>query len=134
MEQEQIIVEFLKERIPGIKGIYLFGSHADGTARPDSDYDVAYLTERPEKMESLTRFNLAVELGGQLGSSVDLVDLQNASIDFRFVIVSTAKRIYCGDVTFCDTFDMITFSMYQRFEEERRPIIEDIKKRGRIYG
>lgn len=69
-----------------------------------------------------------------LSADVDLVNLQQANIDFRFIIVSTAKRIFCADRTFCDNFEMITYSMYQYFEEERKPIIEDIKKRGRIYG
>ena len=134
MNFEQQIVRFLKEKIPGLMGIYLFGSQADGTANADSDFDVAYLTERPEKRDALANFHLAVELGTLLGGSVDLIDLQNASTDFRFVIISTGKRLFCSSEYFCDFFEMTAYSMYQRFEEERKPIIEDIKKRGSIYG
>ena len=76
-----------------------------------------------------------MELSGLLNiEAVDLVGLQEASTDFRFVIVSTGQRIYCSDRTYCDTFDMIAYSMYQRLELERREIVEAVKKRGRIYG
>lgn len=134
VQPNQQITSFLKYKLPSIKGIYLFGSYADGTANSESDVDIAFLLEKPEKLDSYFLFSLADELGSLLTRDVDLVDLQNTSIDFRFVIISCGKRIFCSDKAFCDTFEMTTYSMYLRFEEERKPIIEDIKKRGRIYG
>ena len=131
---EKHITNFLSTKLPNLKGIYLFGSYADGTANTDSDIDIAFLLERPQKQDSYELFSFANELASLLSADVDLVDLQQASIDFRFVIVSTGKRIFCNDQTFCDTFEMTTYSMYKYFEEERKPIIEDIKKRGKIYG
>ena len=39
----QAIVEALQSRLPGLLAIYAFGSRAQGTARPDSDLDLAVL-------------------------------------------------------------------------------------------
>lgn len=131
---EKDIIRFLSSNLPKLRGIYLFGSHADGTARKESDFDIGFLLEYPGKLNASELFSLSNELARQLSADVDLVDLRQTNIDFRFVIVSTGKRIFCNDETLCDTFEMITYSMYQRFEEERKPIIQAIKKRGRIYG
>jgi predicted nucleotidyltransferase len=40
-EVVQRIIDVLKEEDP--ERVYLFGSRADGTARPDSDYDICLL-------------------------------------------------------------------------------------------
>ena len=135
MEANQQIIGFLSEHLPALKGVYLFGSRAEGRARPDSDIDIAFLAEWGHSPTAMQRWEWAGELSGLINiEKVDLVDLQEASTDFRFVIVSTDQRIYCNDRTYCDTFDMIAYSMYQRLELERREIIEEVKKRGRIYG
>ena len=135
MDVNQQIIDFLSERMPALKGIYLFGSRAEGRARPDSDIDIAFLVEWGHSPTAMERWEWAVELSGLLNiEAVDLVGLQEASTDFRFVIVSTGQHIYCSDRTYCDTFDMIAYSMYQRLELERREIVKKVKKRGRIYG
>ena len=128
-------IKFLVSRLPTLHGIYLFGSQADGSARPDSDYDIAFLLPAPaDSPEPYTLFLMAVELGEHLGQTVDLIDLHQTKTDFRFQIISTAKRIYCADRTACDTFEVVTYSMYQRFEEERKDIVEAVKNRGSVYG
>ncbi|MDX2133274.1 MAG: nucleotidyltransferase domain-containing protein [Saprospiraceae bacterium] len=135
MNFRQTIVDFLRERIPGVVGVYLFGSQANGTARPDSDYDVAFLLPAPnESPDPYNRFLLGADLGDLLNQPVDLIDLQQAKTDFRFQIISTAERIFCADKTTCDTFEMLAYSMYQRLELERRDIVEAVKKRGSVYG
>ncbi|MFZ4632945.1 MAG: type VII toxin-antitoxin system MntA family adenylyltransferase antitoxin [Saprospiraceae bacterium] len=128
-------MRFLTEQLPSVLGIYLFGSRADGSARADSDYDIAFLLPAPaDSPEPYALFSMAVELGEHLGQTVDHIDLHQTQTDFRFQIISTAQRIHCADRTACDTFEMITYSMSQRFEEERKDIVEAVKKRGSIYG
>lgn len=135
MNVNQQIISFLSGRMPAIKGIYLFGSRAEGRARPDSDVDIAFLVEWGHSPTAMQRWEWSTELSALLQvEAVDLVDLQEANTDFRFVIVSTGQRIYCNDQAYCDTFDMTAYSMYQRLELERREIVEEIKKRGRVYG
>ena len=48
MEMAGVLQELLNELIqgdPGIKAVYLFGSHADSTATTRSDIDLAFLFE-----------------------------------------------------------------------------------------
>ncbi len=129
MEAIDTINKLLLKEIPDIVGIYLFGSQADGSVHDGSDYDIAFLTKVPDKFGAVFLFDLGNKLASALSVEVDLVDIYAVSLDLRFEIVTKGKRIYCGDKTACDTFDMISISMYQRFEEERRPVVEAYKKR-----
>lgn len=128
------IVNFLRDRLPELRGLWLFGSRADGTYRADSDYDLAFLTDWPSKVSDMQRFEWICALAELLGNEVDLVDLHQVPTDFRFIIVSTGRRIFSSDDYLCDTFEMTSFSMYQYLEEVRREIIHEIKKRGSVYG
>lgn len=129
MDAVDTINMLLLKEIPDIVGIYLFGSQADGQLHDDSDYDIAFLTKAPRKFDAVYLFDLANKLATALSTEVDLVDVYAVSLDLRFEIVTKGKRIYCKDKTACDTFDMISISMYQRFEEERRSVVEAYKKR-----
>jgi uncharacterized protein len=66
----------LLSETPGLELAILFGSHASGRARPDSDVDLAVRFGRPlspELKQALTE-SVAVELG----CAVDIVDLFDA--------------------------------------------------------
>lgn len=69
------ITQFLTEHIPDLIAIYQFGSQVHGTARPDSDIDLAVLALTRTPAERL--FHLAQELAIQLGRNVDLLDLRS---------------------------------------------------------
>ena len=129
MIAEKTIIRILQEEIPDIVGIYVFGSQADRTARKDSDYDIAFLTDKPSHFDSVFLFDLAYKIGKVISHEIDLVNLHIVSLDLRFEVVAKGTRIFCGNTTTCDTFEMVAISMYQRFEEERRPLIEAYKKR-----
>jgi uncharacterized protein len=123
------IVEIFPNRI---KGIYLFGSRASGIAKSESDWDIAILPDKPIAAQKI--FEASQAIGIDLVADVDLIDLQAASIVLRFEIIGTGERIYTGDEPFCGKFEMTTLSMYQRFNDERKEILEAIKQRGKIYG
>ncbi len=79
------LVEALTARLveePGVIAAYLFGSQARGTARADSDVDVAVLLgRRPEATLLGQPYGLADDLAGLLGRRVDLVVLDSAPPD-----------------------------------------------------
>jgi predicted nucleotidyltransferase len=58
---------------PGLKVAILFGSQASGTARADSDVDLAILLDRPMSPEQKRAIIEAV--AAKLGRPVDVVDL-----------------------------------------------------------
>ena len=127
------VIQILQKEIPDLAAVYLFGSRSEGFARPDSDTDIAYLSNGPA-MPAVDRFFLAQKLANILNTDVDLVDLRVASTVLRFEIVGKGKRIFCLDETICDLFEMTVFSMYQRFQEERKEIVEEILRKGSVYG
>ncbi|MBC8067251.1 MAG: nucleotidyltransferase domain-containing protein [Deltaproteobacteria bacterium] len=72
------------ERGPPLRFAILFGSQARGTARPDSDFDIAIA---PARALTLAEENaLAMELERTLGAAVDLVDVAAARPALRWRI------------------------------------------------
>jgi len=115
-----------------LTALYRFGSAERGTPRPDSDIDLAILLDKP--LPELRRFELAQELAIQLHRDVDLVDLRSASTVMRMQILSTGTCLASEDDGARREFEMYAYSDYARLNEERREILDSIKKRGQVYG
>ena len=80
-------MEFFATRAD-VGAVYLFGSVARGTARAGSDVDVAVLFETtPQRTLNGQRFVLEGELEQVLGTSVDLVVLNEAPVDLRIRVL-----------------------------------------------
>jgi uncharacterized protein len=56
----EALVAHLRGRFPNLLAIYLFGSRADGTAGPQSDFDIAILNDGP--LDPLALWDLASDL------------------------------------------------------------------------
>ena len=128
----KIVIEALVNIVPDLKGVYLFGSRADGSARPDSDFDFAFLNTGT-RLSDLAVHSLRLALATSLDAEVDLVDLRAASTVLQFQIISKGQRIYSSDDSFCDTFDLFVYSSYQHLNEGQQGIIQDIRQRGKVY-
>lgn len=44
------------------------------------------------------------------------------------------ERIYCSDQYETEEFEMLTFSFYQKLNEERKDIIHALYKTGKAYN
>lgn len=79
-------------RFEGVQAVYLFGSHADGRARADSDIDLAVVSAdaavRQRKMDMLTAL---VEAGFD---NLDLVYLDGSDAVLRFHAVRRNRPIF----------------------------------------
>lgn len=64
-------VSLLRSHIP-LTRAYLFGSYVEGTAREDSDIDVAVFSPAVDTMNFSERANLAIEVERQVDASVEL--------------------------------------------------------------
>lgn len=96
----------LKQKIPALKklfasdprvlGVFLFGSQADGTATARSDIDLAALFDRDLTLDEQLSFEVAVcdALGAY--DDVDIVNLNRATLPFRFRAVA-GKLLYERD-------------------------------------
>ena len=130
--QKQAIINLLCAQIDDPIAIYLFGSMAADTVHDSSDIDLAVLPQEP--LSNVLRWDIQQELANALGKAVDLVDLLSASTVMRLQVVTTAELLYEGDNTKRAEFEMLALSMYARLNEERREILEQVKREGRVYG
>lgn len=121
----------LRQTIPSLSAVYLFGSKAQGTAGPESDVDMAILADQPPDAVGL--WTLAGELADIAGRPVDLVDLCAASTVFQYQIITRGRRIWERDSQ-AAIYESFILSEKTALDEARAGLISDIQKRGRIYG
>lgn len=129
---DHALIEYLNKSVPGLITLYRFGSHAKGTARPDSDVDLAVLARDP--IPAMRRFELTQDLAIQLHREVDLVDLRSASTVMRMQVISTGTCLNAPDESARLEFEMYAYSDYARLNEERRDILKRIAESGVVYG
>jgi uncharacterized protein len=129
---DNALIEFAREAIPNLIALYRFGSQTKGSARPDSDVDLAVLTRHP--IPALRRFELAQELAAQLHRDVDLVDLRTASTVMRMQVLSTGECLAAPNEAARREFEMYAYSDYARLNEERREILKRVSASGLVYG
>ena len=69
-----------------------------------------------------------------LHRSVDLVDLLRVSTVMRMQILESAVLLFERDTSARQRFETAACSAYARLNEERRVILEQIRKEGTVYG
>jgi predicted nucleotidyltransferase len=81
---EQLLAEFFATNPHGAAAVYLFGSTARGTARPESDIDLGVLfADAPPATLDAQPYELEHALEQRLGRPVEVVVLNRAAIDLR---------------------------------------------------
>lgn len=128
----QIIVEILNKQIRGITAIYIFGSYSKGKLRKDSDIDIAVLAEDPLNSDKI--WEASNMLSNKLKKEADLIDLRAVSTVMKAQVAANGECIYVTNKRKRYEFEMYTLSDYTRLNEERREIIERVKKEGLVYA
>jgi predicted nucleotidyltransferase len=126
------LVDALLEALPDCQAIYRFGSWGTEMARGESDIDLAVLPR--QSLDTVRCWELGQSLATIAGRDVDLVDLLRASTVLRMQVVSGGERLHCADLEQVESFEDRVFSSYARFNEERREILADVRRRGSVYG
>lgn len=111
---ESHILEYCLKRLSGLRLLYLFGSQASGDARPDSDWDIAFLADG--NLDNVSRWHIAEELAAELGQDVDLVDLKEASTVLKMQIVMNGRLLF-GESLEDDLFAASTMTQYVHLKE-----------------
>ena len=127
------LVPVVRQGIPEVRALYVFGSAADGRLRGDSDIDLAVLAAG--RVESEILFSLAQACSLLVGREVELVDLRAVPVVFQAQIVGRGRRLEvpCGNHE-ADFFENQVLSRYAAFVEERRPVVSEILKRRSIHA
>jgi predicted nucleotidyltransferase len=118
---ESHILEYCLKRLSGLRLLYLFGSQASGDARPDSDWDIAFLADG--ELDNVSRWHIAEELAAELGQDVDLVDLKGASTVLKMQIVQNGRLLYGASLE-ADLFTASTMTQYGHLQESRADILK----------
>lgn len=119
----------VEEVFPEALGVWIYGSFADGSARADSDIDIAILPDRP--LDGWDMLERAADL--RLGREVDLVDLSAVSDLLQHEATARGVRVAARDSVRCDMFE--TAAMSKRLDQQRmlRDWMRDIRERGTVY-
>ncbi len=118
---------------------YFFGSRAEGTANEDSDYDFAILVDNSYTQDDGNNLimELAEEMQALLGKDVDLVLLNRASIEFRFLVIKHGRLIFSADEEQRTDFEDVVIRDYLDFKpvlELYRKEVREAIKEGHFYG
>lgn len=126
------VIAMLRERIPGLAGIWLFGSAANGMERPDSDLDLGVVaTEGHIPRPLLLETRLALE--ALLNRDVDLVDLAKAPASLAREACWLGRRLAAFDTLYADSFEIRAAREYEDLKLRRAGIEADIRERGKVF-
>ncbi|MFI8621308.1 MULTISPECIES: type VII toxin-antitoxin system MntA family adenylyltransferase antitoxin [unclassified Marinomonas] len=125
MLNREDLTHTLRQLMPEVRLVYLFGSQADGSATPSSDIDIAVLLKK--KLDPVARFDLEQTLAIKLDKDVDLVDLLTASTVLQNQVIMNGELLF-GSESEQVKFEMQIMSMYQHLNEERADILQEYLK------
>lgn len=91
IDQLQACLAPILRRHPKVRAAYLFGSVAEGRARPDSDIDVGMVCSDALGLE---RLDLLAELSDAGLERVDLAELRDDDLVLRFEAVRPNRLVY----------------------------------------
>lgn len=112
---------------------YLFGSRADGSAYPCSDYDLGVLFRG--RVPSIdVQMVMKAELEELLRIKADIIFLQKANIKLQFEVIRSGKILFSDDEEYRTDFEESVLRRYMDFmpfvNRLRREIAEEIKGGG----
>jgi predicted nucleotidyltransferase len=126
------ILAAVREALPGVRRVYLFGSRAVGEEWPDSDLDLAVVLDGPTDPVSL--WMAGEDIASRLDVDVDLIDLLSADTLLKHQIVTTGKRLFAVDPVDAERYEIFILNDMMELNEARRPLIADIMREGRVDG
>ena len=126
------MVRMIRDNLQNVQAIYLFGSESMGAQHAQSDIDLAILSNI--RLPATRLWELAQMLASKVSRDVDVIDLNQASTVMRLQIISTGRRLFCSNENACASFENFVYSDYARLNEERAAILQDIRRRGSVYG
>lgn len=109
-------------RARGVVVAYLFGSRAEGTAREGSNHDLALLFADEPTLGELGA--LQADLAALTGTSVDLVELDRATLELRAKVVQEGTLVFSDDEPRRVAFETQTRSRWFDF----RPTLEALTR------
>ena len=132
--KDELIIKTVRFYYPDISAIYLFGSYGTEYERIDSDVDIALLLPVLTAKEAgrLSSSGCWSALSSLTERSVDLINLRLVNTVFQHEIIQRGTILFKAADSATDTFEMITMSLYQKLNEERKDIIRDVLRTKKV--
>ena len=111
------------ESNPKISAAYLHGSTAKGTARPDSDIDIALLPVSREKISTYERLQYAAELEEILHRTIDLGILKTDNLIYAKEVIASGERLFTKNQLHSDLFVATALAMYAELQQQRKEVL-----------
>jgi uncharacterized protein len=129
-------IQLITQALPNVLAIYVFGSRVGDNSMPESDLDMAVLVAG--YANTVTLWNLAMEIANSINCDVDLLDMRAASTVMQYQILSTGLRIWQSDepevALNVGLYECAMLSEMTTLNEARAGLIADIQESGSIYG
>jgi predicted nucleotidyltransferase len=126
------ILAAVREELPELRRLYLFGSRASGDEGPDSDLDIAVVLDGPANLVRL--WEAGENIASRLDVDVDLIDLLVADTVLKYQIVTNGKRLFAADPVDAERYEIFILNDMMDLNEARAPLIAEIIREGRVYG
>ena len=133
-EVHETIIKTILRFYPCALAVYLFGTYGTPDETEGSDVDIAVLfsPRRSGEIGNLSLSECRGSIEDVLGKTVDLVNIAIANTVLQNEIMREGRLIYCRDEYAVEVFEMQALSAYQKLNEERAGILEEIFESGRI--
>ncbi len=109
---------------PDIMALYVLGSAATDSMRPDSDIDLAILYEPGHEHTALQRAEIAADATCTLGRDVDCGELSSRNLVYAREAILKGRRLFARDAFRADSMETNLLGMYTRFNEDRREVLD----------
>ncbi len=109
---------------PSILAAYLHGSTAKGTARPDSDVDLALLPNPGEHLSLQFRLECAGELESILGCPVDIGELSSRNLVYAKEVIANGQEIFTTNRFQSELFMATSLAMYAELQQQRKEVLD----------
>lgn len=124
------IVLHVRDKLPDLFAVYLFGSHAKGLANAGSDLDMALLV--PGTIDPIRLWELAGEIADIAQVPVDLIDLRAASTVMQHQVITQGRRLWAQREV-AGVFEAFVLSEKTSLDSARSALLEDIQSTGIVY-
>lgn len=122
----------VRAELPDVRAIYLFGSCAVQTERPDSDLDLAVLL--PHGAGIPDRLGIVSRLSEIAGREVDLVDLRDVGDILRFQVITRGKPLFKANLAEMLAWEGESMTRYQHHRQRIAPLLRQFEETGIGYA
>ena len=123
LEIRKAVIAVFKEYSEVI-AVFLLGSTASGNSRPDSDIDLAILTDGGESLDPVIRVNIANVLSYQLSKPVDLGQISSKNLVFAREALLKGDPVFVRDEERMNMIRATLLGMYIQYNLDRKEVVD----------